>query len=184
MTGLASPSQLRMSFLRWALVTVPAVIFLGFLSGASAGSGENNAWYQALSKPWFNPPGWLFPVAWTILYILMGLALAMVLHARGNRYRRYAVALFAFQFLLNLAWSPLFFGAHQVLAALVLIIFMLVFGIAATIAFGRVRTVAAWLMVPYLVWISFAGILNYTIHTLNPDAETLAPVGRSTQIDL
>jgi translocator protein len=184
MTGLASPSQLRMSFLRWALVTIPLLVFLGFLSGASAGSGENNAWYQALSKPWFNPPGWVFPVAWTVLYVLMGLALAMVLHARGNRNRAIAITLFAVQFAINLCWSPLFFAAHQVFAAFILVLFMLAAAIATTFAFGRVRTVAAWLMVPYLVWISFAGILNYTIHTLNPGAETLAPAGRSTQIDL
>lgn len=184
MTGLASPQQLRMSFLRWALVTVPAVIFLGFLSGASAGSGDNNAWYQALSKPWFNPPGWLFPVAWTVLYVLMGLALAMILHARGNRHRAVALTIFGVQLVLNLAWSPLFFAAHQVFAAFILILFMLAAAIAATFAFGRVRSVAAWLMVPYLCWISFAGILNFTIHTLNPNAETLAPVGKSTQIDL
>jgi translocator protein len=108
----------------------------------------------------------------------------MILNARGNRYRGYAVALFAVAFVLNLAWSPLFFAAHQVVAAFVLLLFMLIFAILTTIAFGQVRTAAAWLMVPYLMWLCFAGILNWQVHELNPDAERLAPAGPSTQIDV
>jgi translocator protein len=184
MTELASSSQLRMSYVRWALVTVPAIFFLGFLSGRAANSGYGNPWFDALVKPAIMPPGWVFGVAWSILYVLLGLALANVMNARGNRYRRYAIALFVFQLALNLCWSPLFFAMHQVLAAFVLTLFMLTFSIATTIAFGRVRTVAAWLMVPYLVWISFAAILTWQVHTLNPNAETLAPPGPNTQIDL
>ena len=76
MGGIASKGQLRMSFLRWAAVTVPAVILLGFLSGSVAPAGSENAWYVALRKPAATPPGWVFPVAWTTLYALMGLALA------------------------------------------------------------------------------------------------------------
>ncbi len=184
MTELASASQIRMSFVRWALVTVPGCIFLGFLSGQVSNSGFGNPWYDALIKPAIQPPGWAFPVAWSILYALLGIALAMVLNARGNRYRGYAVALFAVAFAANLAWSPLFFAAHQVLAAFFLILFMLVLAIATTIAFGRVRTAAAWLMLPYLLWLSFASILNWQTHVLNPDAETLVPARPGTQIDV
>jgi tryptophan-rich sensory protein len=89
-------------------------VFLGFLSGRLANSGYGNRWFDALVKPDFMPPGWAFGVAWTILYILMGLALAMVIHARGARGRGVAIILFLVQLLLNLAWSPLFFRAHQV----------------------------------------------------------------------
>jgi translocator protein len=184
MSELASASQLRMSYLRWALVTVPGVMFLGFLSGRASQSGYGNPWFDALIKPAIMPPGWLFGVAWSILYVMLGLALAMILNARGNRYRGYAVALFAVAFVLNLAWSPLFFAAHQVVAAFVLLLFMLIFAILTTIAFGQVRTAAAWLMVPYLMWLCFAGILNWQVHELNPDAERLAPAGPSTQIDV
>ena len=85
MTEIASKSQLRMSFLRYALVTVPAVVLLGTLSGALSGSGADNQWYRALDKSPLNPPGWVFGIVWPILYVLLGLSLAMVLHAKGAR---------------------------------------------------------------------------------------------------
>ena len=95
MSGIASKGQLRMSFLRWAAVTVPLVLLLGFLSGRSVPAGDENGWYRALAKPALTPPGWAFPVAWTIIYVCLGLAVAMVLNARGSRGRGAAVALFA-----------------------------------------------------------------------------------------
>lgn len=180
--GIASKSQLRMSFLRWAVVTVPLVLLLGFGLGSLAPSGDENSWYRALAKPAATPPNWAFPVAWTTLYALMGVALAMVLHARGARRRGTALGLFAVALALNLVWSPLFFGAHQVTAAWMLIIAMLVSGIAATVAFARVRRLAGWLLVPYLAWIAYAGVLNFRIDQLNPNAEELAPGRRTTQV--
>ena len=83
MSELASTGQLRMSFLRVALVTVPLILFLGILSGALAGSGTGNPWFAALAKPAEMPPAWAFPAAWTLLYILIGFALAMIIWARG-----------------------------------------------------------------------------------------------------
>jgi translocator protein len=85
-------------------------------------------------------------------------------------------------FYINLTWSPVFFGQHKVSTAFYIILTMLVVAIATTIAFGRVRKAAAWLMVPYLVWISFAAILNYQIDQLNPDAESLYVPAASSQI--
>lgn len=171
-----------MSFLRWAIVTVPLILLLGFASGGSVPSGDENRWYQALAKPDVTPPGWVFPIAWTTLYILLGLALAHILHARGARGRGLALALFAAQFAVNLAWTPVFFAMHQVDAALGLIVAMLLLSIATTFAFAPIRRVAAWLMVPYLVWISFAGVLNWRIGQLNPDAETLVPAAHTSQM--
>lgn len=170
-----------MSFLRWAMVCVPLVVLLGFLSGFSAQGGSNNRWYAALAKPTLTPPDWVFPVAWTMLYVLMGVALAIVLNARGARGRGIAIALFAAALALNLVWTPIFFGAHRVGLALLVIVAMLAAGMAATFAFGRIRPLAAWLMLPYLIWISFAGVLNWSIGRLNPDAELAAPA-RATQI--
>ncbi len=182
MGGIASKGQLRMSFLRWAMVSVPLVLLLGFLAGRSVQTGDENGWYAALAKPALTPPGWLFPVAWTTLYILIGLALAMILNARSARLRGVAITLFALQFVLNLAWTPLFFGAHQIGVALIDIVAMVMLGIATTVAFARIRTAAAWLMVPYLVWIIFAGVLTWRIGQLNPDAATLVPAARTSQI--
>ncbi len=182
MNQLASPSQLRMSLVRWALFVIPVIMFLGFFAGTLSGSTEENVWYQTLIKPDIQPPGWVFGVVWPTLYFMLGLAFAMVLHARGARHRHVAVALFITQFLINLTWSPVFFGQHQVTAAFYIILVMLVMAIATTFAFARVRKAAAWLMVPYLVWISFASILNFQIDQLNPDAESLYVPAATSQI--
>lgn len=182
MGGIASKEQLRISFLRWALVSVPAIVFLGFLSGRLSNSGYNNRWFLALNRPDIVPPGWVFGVAWTILYIMLGIALAMILHARGAKGRPMALGLFASQLLLNLAWTPVFFAGHMVTAALILIIVILFLAIATTFAFAQIRKAAAWLLVPYLVWLSFASILTFQIDRMNPDAETLVPDAPSTQI--
>ncbi len=173
MSQLASKNQLRMSLLRWALFVVPAVMLLGFLSGAISGSGDDNRWFAELIKPETQPPGWVFGLVWPLLYFMTGLAFAMVLHARGAQSRGLAIGLFVAQFLLNLYWAPLFFGQHQVTNAFYLLLLVFVLAFAATVIFGRVRKAAAWLMVPYLAWLTFAAILNFQIDRLNPDAESL-----------
>lgn len=184
MTGLASSSQLRMSFLRYALVTVPAIVLLGTLSGALSGSGYDNAWFAALDKPANMPPGWVFGAAWTLLYVLIGLSLAMTLHARGARGRERAFILFGLQLLLNFSWSPVFFAFHQVGPALSIIAAMIVGTVALIFVLWRIRIVAALLLFPWLGWLMFAATLNFQIVSLNPDAETLAPAGASTDIAL
>lgn len=171
-----------MSLLRWILFVVPVVMLLGFLSGQIAGSGEENRWFQALVKPDAQPPGWVFGAAWTILYAMMGTALAMILHARSAPLRGVAVLLFLVQYVMNLIWSPLFFGMHQVSAAFWLLIAIFTTAFVTTLIFGRVRKAAAWLMIPYLAWLCFAGILNKQIVELNPQAETLVVPAASTQI--
>jgi benzodiazapine receptor len=182
MNEIASPGQLRLAYLRWALVAVPAIVLLGFLSGKLANSGYGNRWFAALAKPDIMPPGWAFPVAWTILYVLMGLALAIVLHARGAQGRGLAIALFVVQLLLNLVWSPLFFRAHQVGNALALILCLTVLVAVVAWLFSRIRPFAGILLIPYLVWLAFASFLTYEIRQLNPDAETLVAPALNTQI--
>ena len=184
MTSIASRSQLRMSFLRYALVTVPAVLLLGTLSGRISNSGYGNAWFDALVKPEAMPPGWAFGVAWTSLYILLGLALAMILHARGARGRGLALSFFFAQLALNYSWSPVFFAAHQVRLALAIIVPMFVLAAVTAFLFARIRKAAGLLMLPYLAWLCFATFLTYQIIQLNPDAETLAPADGSADIPL
>lgn len=184
MGELASRQQLNMSLLRWAVVTVPAILLLGIGSGRLANSGYDNLWFSALVKPDIMPPGWVFGVAWSLLYVLLGLALAIVLNARGARLRGVAIGLFVVQLVLNLCWSPLFFAAHQVWTALVVIVAMLLIAVVTTALFGRIRKVAAWLMLPYLAWLCFATVLNYQVGRLNPDAHALVPGSATTQIAL
>jgi tryptophan-rich sensory protein len=184
MTAIASRAQLRMSYLRWALVTVPGVLLLGTLSGLLSNSGYGNGWFDALRKPSFMPPGWAFPVAWTLLYICLGFALALVLHARGARHRRAALALFLVQLALNYAWSPVFFGLHRIGPALAIIVVMILLAAAAALLFLRIRRTAGLLMLPYLAWLCFAAALNAEIARLNPDGGRVAPAPSSADIAL
>ena len=173
MTGLASPAQLRASLLRWIVVCVPLVLLLGFLSGQVSGNG--GPWYAMLVKPPLTPPNWLFPVAWSLLYAMQGLALALVLSASGSTDRELAVALFSLQLTANVAWSPVFFAWHLISVSVWVLAATLVLALATTIVFGRIRRLAGWLMVPYLAWLCYAGALNVGIDRLNPDGEALVP---------
>lgn len=181
---IATKGQLRWAFLRWAAVTVPLILLLGFASSLIAPAGSQNRWYMMLVKPAGTPPDWVFPVVWSALYVAMGVALAMILNARGSRWRGVAILLFVAQLLCNLFWSPLFFGAHQVESALFLLIAIIVLALLTTLMFGRIRRTAAWLMVPYLVWLCYAACLNWGIDRLNPNAATIVPSSASTQIDI
>lgn len=183
-TGLASRSQLRMSFLRYTLVTVPLVVLLGSVSGQLAGAGYGNPWFDALEKPELMPPGWVFGLAWTILYVLLGLVLAMLLHARGAHRRNRVVALFLLQLALNYAWSPLFFAFHQIGPALTLIGAMIILTVALVVLLWPIRRAAALLMLPYLGWLCFAALLTAQIGALNPGAGEVAPQRASTDIVL
>ena len=171
-----------MSFLRFALVTVPGTVLLGSLSGRLAGSGYGNPWFDALLKPGFMPEGWVFGAAWTLLYILLGLVLAMILHARGARGRGLVLGLFLAQLALNFAWSPIFFALHQTVTALIVILVMIGLSAAAAVLLWAIRKPAALLMLPYVAWLCFAAALTFEIVRLNPGAGELVPGGSSSDI--
>ena len=171
MNRLASPAQLRASFLRWALFLVPAVLLLGYLSGQAGGEAGTDPWFIALDKPAIFPPPAVFGIVWTILYALMGFAAAIVCAAWGSRYRMPAILAFAVQLLVNLAWSPVFFGEHEMTFALYVILVLDVAVIMTIALFWQVRRVAALLLLPYLAWILFATVLNYEFVRLNPGAD-------------
>ncbi len=184
MTELASPGQLRASYLRWALVTVPGLVLLGLLSGVLANSGAGNPWFAALVKPAIYPPPQLFGIVWTALYALMGLALALVLAARGAWWRGRAAIAFLVQLALNLAWSPVFFAAHQIAGALALIVVLDMAVMVTMWLFWRVRPLAAWLLLPYLAWILFATVLTWQFLLANPAADGGAAPGAAQRIEL
>ena len=171
MTELASPGQLRAAFLRWALFVVPGILFLGFFSGQMANSGPGNPWFLDLVKPSLYPPPQLFGIVWSILYMLIGFALVFVITARGAPGRRAAIIAFLVQLALNLAWSPLFFGAHQMLAALVLLVVLDAAIVVTVVLFRRVRPYAAAMLLPYLAWCLFATLLNAQFLAANPGGQ-------------
>lgn len=168
MTALASRGQLRASLLRWALFAVPLVMLLGFLSGRLSGSGADSLWFQSLVKPAIFPPPMWFGIVWTILYALMGFALAMVCAAWGARGRGLAISFFAIQLIVNLAWSPVFFAMHDIRAAMIVIGVLDILVLITIALFWRVRKMAAVLLLPYLAWIAFASVLNWQFLELNP----------------
>jgi len=126
------------------------------------------SWYGTITKPSFNPPSWIFGPVWTTLFVLMGIAFYLVWQQGTNRPQvRQALAVFGVQLVLNTLWSIIFFGLHSPGAALIEIAFLWL-AIAATIAFfAKISKPAAWLLAPYLAWVSFAAFLNFTIWRLN-----------------
>lgn len=171
MNRLASPAQLRASFVRWALFLVPTVLLLGFVSGRMGGEAASDPWFVALDKPDIFPPPMAFGIVWPILYVLMGFAAAMVCAAWGSRYRLPAILAFVLQLLVNLAWSPVFFGQHEITLGLYIILLLDVAVLVTMVLFWQVRRAAALLLIPYLAWILFATVLNYEFLRLNPEAD-------------
>ena len=126
-----------------------------------------DTWYQALEKPPFNPPDWVFAPVWTALYFLMGIAAWRVWLLRSFEAMGKALAVFAVQLGLNLAWSFLFFGLRRIDIAFVEIVNVLIAIIANTIMFWRVDRLAGLLFVPYAAWVTYATILNASLWLLN-----------------
>ena len=151
----------------WRLLGCIGVSFLPGVVGSQFGPG---AWYAALEKPALTPPGWVFPIAWTSLYLAMGIALFLFLDrtARTDAARRWGSGLFAAQLVLNGAWSWLFFGLERPGLALVDIVALWSLILATLVVFARRRPAAAALLAPYLAWVSFATYLNLEIWRLNP----------------
>ncbi len=134
--------------------------------GSTATGPALETWYPALAKPWFTPPNWAFPVAWTLLFAAMAAAAWLVWRA-GGRAARPALTLYGGHLALNVLWPLAFFGAQSPLAGLVVIVPFLA-AIGATIrAFARHSVTAAALMVPYLVWVAYAAALNAAIWWIN-----------------
>lgn len=148
-----------------AFLCASICLILGIASGFSTTESIQN-WYIFIKKPSWNPPNWIFGPVWTTLYICMGIALGIVWHNK-HLLQKKAIIFFIFQFVLNLCWSAIFFNFHQLGLAFVEIIIML-FMIATTIYyFYQIKKVAGFLLIPYLLWVSFATILNGTIWQLN-----------------
>jgi benzodiazapine receptor len=147
-----------------ALLGFLAITFAAPAIGAFWPPGD---WFQSLAKPSWNPPSWLFGPVWTILYILMAIAAWRVWDRGGFAKQKGPLTLFFIQLVLNAAWTPLFFGAHQLLAAFILIIVMWAAILLTLLSFRRVDSVAAAMLIPYLAWVSFATVLNGVIWRMN-----------------
>ncbi len=138
---------------------------VGGLSALLSGGMDN---FQSLTKPPLSPPGWLFPIVWTILYLMMGLASYLVYTASAPTYKKNSALLFyGIQLFFNFLWSIIFFRFEAYLFAFIWLIIMWVFIIITTVRFYEVRKSAGLLMIPYLLWVTFAAYLNLGIYILN-----------------
>ncbi|PLX24961.1 TspO protein [Candidatus Parcubacteria bacterium] len=127
-----------------------------------------DSWYVSLIKPEFNPPNWIFGPVWTSLYILMGISLYLIWD-KGLKKKelRFAFGIFILQLLFNAWWSILFFGLQNPKLAFCEIVFLWFLIVFVIYLFSNIRKLAAWLLIPYLLWVSFATVLNYSIWVLN-----------------
>ncbi|MBP2133771.1 tryptophan-rich sensory protein [Methanomicrobium sp. W14] len=132
-------------------------------------STSDGSWYSSLAKPWFLPPSFLFPVVWTALYIMMGISLYLILKEDiSKRNVNIAAVFFAVQLILNACWSFLFFGLESPLYGLIGIIFLWIFILLTIVASYKVSRYAGVLLVPYILWVTFAAVLNAAVLVLNP----------------
>jgi tryptophan-rich sensory protein len=149
------------------IIAVVVPLAVGFGSSLFIGNSIET-WYAALNKPWFTPPNALFGPIWTVLYILMGVALFLVWRSPRNRTRDIGIALFVAQLVVNAIWTLAFFGEQNILYGLLTIVPLWIL-IAATIyQFYKVDKRASYLLVPYIVWVRIAAALNASVYLLNP----------------
>lgn len=130
-------------------------------------SSSVNDWYAGLNKPVFNPPNWVFAPVWTTLFLLMGISLYIVWNSKDKKNKKGAVEMFSAQLLLNIGWSVFFFGIKEPLFAFIELLFLWAFIMLTMARFYRVSKTAAYLLLPYLLWVTFAAILNVAIAALN-----------------
>jgi translocator protein len=145
-------------------------IVIPLLAGAIGGiatASSVKTWYTTLNKPFFNPPSYLFGPVWTSLYLLMGISLYLIIQSTKNDIQKKCIRLFGIQLVLNIAWSFLFFGIQNPALAFAEIILLWLSILLMIINFYKVSTSAAYLQIPYLLWVSFASILNGSIWLIN-----------------
>lgn len=148
------------------LLCIIIPLAIGAVSGIATASGIDT-WYVTIEKPSFNPPNYLFGPVWTTLYILMGISFFMILKSPKNELKTKAIAIFCIQLFLNFCWSFLFFKFQLLGLAFIEIILIWLSIAAMIIIFFEIKKTAALLQIPYLLWVSFASVLNGTIWLLN-----------------
>ncbi len=152
--------------IKWKELIISIAISLGV--GALSGFLTRNSMtiYQELVKPPLSPPGWVFPVVWTILYILMGIS-AYLIYTSDSKEKDQALLIYALQLIVNFCWSLVFFNQQNYLLAFAILVALWVLIILMIKTFREINPLAAYLQIPYLLWVTFAGYLNLSIYLLN-----------------
>jgi translocator protein len=145
------------------------IVFLAGAVGTVYTLQEITTWYVSLTKPSWTPPNWAFGPIWSTLYVLIGISLFLVWREGLDRKDvRLAILVFAVQLVLNVVWSLVFFATHNIFGGLVLVILLWISILVNIIVFYRISKPAGLILIPYLIWVSIASYLNYTVFLLNP----------------
>lgn len=147
------------------LIFIISAELIGVLSAVFSG-GNFRSFYSSLNQPPFAPPAWLFPVAWGILYALMGIS-AFLIDESGHDLKRKALTIYWVQLFVNFLWSPVFFGFKSLTGAVVVIALLLILIIVMMVYFGKIRKSALYLNIPYLLWVMYATYLTIGVRVLN-----------------
>jgi benzodiazapine receptor len=157
----------RMKNIMILAICVFSILLIGFLS-SFANINSIPTWYASLEKPSFNPPNWIFGPVWTILYIMMGVSLFLFITNKGKEQdKKFGYWMFGIQLFLNFIWSIVFFGMHRIAFGFLVIILLWFFIVLTMIMFYKISKASAYLMIPYLIWVTFAAVLNFSIGMLN-----------------
>lgn len=150
----------------WKLIVSVVVCQLAGGIGSLFTAPNITGWYGTLQKPSFNPPNWIFGPVWTTLFVLMGISLYLIWNSKSPK-KNIAITVFGVQLGLNVLWSVLFFGMQNPFLAFCEIILLWVAILASMILFWPIAKKTTWLLLPYILWVSFASILNFTLWQLN-----------------
>jgi len=149
-----------LSFILFGLITYSASGIGGLVT-----VGFKEPWYSLINKPTFNPPSWVFAPVWTTLYLMMTIAIWLFWHSRNRDMN--TIYIYFIHIVFNATWSIVFFGLHQILLALIVLIGLILIIIILMLRFKRVNIVSYYLMIPYLLWCCYALVLNFKIFLLN-----------------
>ncbi len=128
---------------------------------------KDSLWYYSLNKSPFTPPAWIFPVVWTILYLMIAISFLFFIKDGFSKDKIFPTVIFIIQLILNFCWSPVYFGLHNIALAFFIIILLIIFVFINIILFYKKSKIAAYLLIPYFIWIIFAAYLNFEIFMLN-----------------
>lgn len=166
MTGFCYTGYMKIKYPWKLFASIIITLSAGFLGSFFTGPAVKT-WYLLINRPSWNPPAWLFAPVWTTLFILMGVSLYLVWSQKMNAKTRLALNIFTVQLILNIFWSVIFFGMGNFWLAFAEIVVLWIFILLTIIYFRRINKTAGWLLVPYILWVSFASFLNFTIASLN-----------------
>ena len=148
------------------LISILLPLSLGAIAGMFT-SQSVPEWYATLNRPSFNPPNWIFGPVWTTLYILMGISFFLIWKQEASKVRKRAILIFLLQLLLNIAWSFIFFYFNMIGLALVEIILLWISIVMMLVVFYKIKPIASYINIPYLLWVTFATVLNASYYFLN-----------------